>query len=232
MIKRRWTLVISVIIVLSNLFLLSCSLISANTPQKEPGPEITLTPALNAPTLTITASSGQIIPCQKINSASQVDYLGILPGFSTTDNLIELIGKPVEILTYEGENQEWIYESNESGFFPIRIENDIVVSITLPSDPKNRTNLREIFQKYGCPDIIFAIDFSEHKSGQYSATSLVYLDYGIEFTIEAFPLTLSDEISTSLFFKPGTLDDFLSYNPSLKSELVAKIITLEEAIKR
>ena len=213
MIKRRWTLVISVIIVLSNLFLLSCSLISANTPQKEPGPEITLTPALNAPTLTMTASSGQIIPCQKINSASQVDYLGILPGFSTTDNLIELIGKPVEILT-------------------IRIENDIVVSITLPSDPKNRTNLREIFQKYGCPDIIFAIDFSEHKSGQYSATSLVYLDYGIEFTIEAFPLTLSDEISTSLFFKPGTLDDFLSYNPSLKSELVAKIITLEEAIKR
>ena len=103
----------------------------------------------------------------------------------------------------------------------------MVTSIYIPET----TPLAPVFRQYGCPDVVFAVDLSEHKSGQYSATFLVYLQRGVEFTIRQFPVDLSNEIIATQYFSPGSLEDFLYENPSLQSEIVAKQVSLEEAFK-
>lgn len=185
------------------------------------------------PTKQFTTSSAAnlSLPCSTVittNPSGQVSYQSVYPGRTTVAILKEILGTPVEVHSYEPGLEEWMFElEEEKGTFPIRVKDGIVTSIAVP----DKMPLAPIFRQHGCPDVVFAVDLSEHKSGQYSATFLVYLQLGVEFTIRQFPVDLSDEIMVTHYFSPGSLEDFLQENPSLQSEIVAKQVPLEEAIK-
>ena len=195
--------------------------------------EVIAVPTLLTPTKQFTTSGTTNLssPCSTsvtTNPPSQVSYHGVYPGMTTVTTLEDILGVPIDVHSYEPGLEEWIFQlQEEKGVFPIRIRDGMVTSIVVPDN----MSLASVFRQYGCPDVIFAVDLSEHKSGQYSATFLVYLQLGIAFTIRQFPVDSFDESITTHYFSPGSLEDFLHENPSLQSEIVAKQVPLEEGLK-
>jgi hypothetical protein len=174
------------------------------------------------------------LPCSSPSpndSHVQIGYRNIYPGQTTAETLEDLFGSPIRVINYDPGKQEWLYEyelEEGIGTFPIRVEDGVVVSISL----QEKIPLGTILEQYGCPDVVFAVDMSEHNSGQYSGTSLIYLELGVMFIVEQFPLQIFDvESSRTHYFKPGSLDDFLLYHPSFQYENVAKQIYFGDALK-
>lgn len=185
----------------------------------------TLTPSVT-PTSAHAACS-ELFPAKL---TGQVDYRGVLAGSTTTDELEGLLGTPTEIYNYEPGNQEWIYVESDIDGATVSIQDGVVVAIGV--GPENGlATLREILELYGCPEVVFAVDLGEEKSGIYSGTELLYLENGLRFIFYRLPLALTDNLGLGVYEAPKSVEQFLYENPDYQSEDSVQQITSEEAFK-
>jgi hypothetical protein len=172
-------------------------------------------------------------PTSRQHPAKQADYKGILPGVTTAEELIHLLGEPVQRLHYEPGVAEWLYPYEDGpGNFPVGIRDGKVESIYRVYDHEEKLRLSEIIAQFGCPDVVYAVElYSEHPSGNYSAVSLIYLQRGLELTTPSLPVELDDEASQIWYFAPGSHEDWLKQRLDMQYLERAQQITLDDALR-
>ena len=93
--------------------------------------------------------------------------------------------------------------------------------------------MKDIILKYGCPDLIFAIDSSiDQPSGTYNWTKFIYLGDGLEFLFKSFPVLLSDIPKSVTFFKPQSLESYMKLSNYTNFDLKeGKPVSWRETVK-
>lgn len=165
--------------------------------------------------------------CETINPSrmeKQIDYLGIFPGKTSSQDVKLLLGSPKETGTLIGEI--WYY--NE---FSITFENSITNSIYVEGDGELLVSLEEVIKRYGCPSIIFTVDRGQEPIGDYSILEFIYPEIGIEFLFYGYPINLTDKPVSAEFFLPLSFYDYLiESGKTLYHPIAGKIVSWSEAI--
>lgn len=110
----------------------------------------------------------------------QIDFMNIYPGRSSISEVKEILGQPKDEIV-GGLETNLLYDNVEEIFLSIIVVNGIVDRINVDNINMIYPSLKDIVENYGCPDIILAIDTSEHSSGNYNAVIFCYPEIGVEF---------------------------------------------------
>lgn len=158
--------------------------------------------------------------CLDINPTtfqSPVNFLGIYPGRTTSEQVKKLLGEPSKVFaTAEGFN--WFYDKNENIFISTIFIGNIVDRIDVVNQDKNHPSLDEIAGELGCPNLMTLVDQSEHSDGNYNMAVFIYPEIGVEYWFEFFgtKLTLESVATEIRYIKPIALEDYISsFNPFL-----------------
>jgi hypothetical protein len=179
------------------------------------------------------SSTALCSPTSLQHTVEQTNYKGVFPGVTTADELIHLLGEPVQRLNYEPGVAEWLYPYEDGpGNFPVGIRDGKVEGIYRVYDYEEKPRLSEILVQFGCPDVVYAVElYSEHPSGNYSAVSLIYLQGGLELTIPSLPVELDDEASQIWYFASSSYEDWLKQRLDMQYPERAKQTTLDDALR-
>lgn len=204
---------LSLIMVCIILFLASCA----------PNP-----PAIS-PTPTVDINSPDYLKeCLAINpviSTEQVGYQNIFPGKTDSRSVKDVFGLP-EIIRDKKNFQEWSYD-----FILIEISNNVVSYFMIGSNaPYFNNSLYDAIAEFGCPNVVLAAEDPEGAHGSYEWTIFGYYERGVELQINSFPIESSDSISIINYFKPMTLNDYITTLPD-RIVFDWKFVSWEEAVQ-
>lgn len=127
-------------------------------------------------------------------------YKNIFPGITTTQDLLNTLGKPEDLNSYSDlDFDEWIYGvADKNPYFFVYTKNSVIEWVSLISDEDYYKPLQEILKTYGCPELIVAeIAETDYDSNQPSAplygfVNFEYVDAGISIIFRGYPLSFSD----------------------------------------
>lgn len=178
--------------------------------------------------MTQVANPDYMNGCGELGSlavGNQQGYLNIFPGKSNKLEVEGILGKPERISSFS-DYEEWRYDEVN-----VRFTSGELSSIFVHSLGK-RATLSELVNLHGCPDIIFAMDVSEHPEGNYFVLSFVYHNIGVSFFYNSLFVTLDSKYVESIYFKPSSLEEFIiEREGSYSYPNRAKPITWEEAVR-
>lgn len=166
--------------------------------------------------------------------SQQIGFREIYPGFTTEDQLIAQLGQPNKFSKTD-EGEEYLYfDPDVSYAYHFFITNHVVSDIFIEADAETLSPLQNILEKYGCPDVIFAVSASDDPFDNilnYNRTFFVYLDAGIRIKFEGYPINYLDTPFVVGFVKPISLDDFLELETDSLASKSSVLITFLEAVK-
>ena len=200
------------------LLIASCQ---SNIPAETPRPVPTVTISIE----TLRASPNYMAGCEKINLNStkmQAGYKDIYPGYTTKDEVEDLLGKPIR--TNEINSTTWEYDN-----LAVTFDGLIVNELFVAGD--SVTGLKDMILKYGCPDAIYALDINEEHRGEYSRLLFIYPGIGFDFTVDIIPADLNGRINDMSYFKPGTLAYYSDLIHTLDITDTSKLMTWDEAVQ-
>lgn len=180
-------------------------------PDKTPAPsEVSATKSASVPSLaqTLISNSNYLRECKTINRSKlteQIPYKDIWPGKTRESQLVALLGAPDEAFTIKGVTN-WVY-----GGMGLFIEEGVVTEVLVQVDQQSGLTLEQLVLKYGCPDIVFAINTTEDQVG-YTGTRFIYYGIGIEFYFMNYPVKLADVPDNIAYFQPMGLQEYLKKN--------------------
>lgn len=170
--------------------------------------------------------------CKQINPDSniqEVNYKHLRLTLDDPDSVMQKIGEPEEILTYN-KDATWLYDEGTFNF-----QDGLLVEIwALPYGDAQLT-LWNIVKSYGCPQINLIIDQDEEPDGNYDLVVFSYPDTGIEFRFSiSTPFISIDSAPTEVrYFIPHSLSDFIAKNKSihLETDSSTKLIDWDVVVK-
>jgi hypothetical protein len=190
-----------------------------NIPQNyTPGPTAT-----TIPLETLITGPNYMSGCLAINPVrytKQEGYLNIMPGVTLSDDLERLVGTP-DVKRTDAQRFD-----NLSMMIRIDPATHIVIEIRIDQHA-NFPSLMEIIQKYGCPDVIYAINNSmDGPRGIFGATDFVYFkQVGISFRFWRYPVRFEDKPRGIDYFLPGikALEDVYALKPPTYADPVSHL---------
>lgn len=172
----------------------------------------------------------------------QIGFRDIYPGKTTADQVRENLGDPTR-----RDGEIWVYYDGDFGYYYISFEDNLVDWVSVGVDligsgdevplplKNNLLHPKELLIKYGCPDLIIAMELDPPPFAEipnYNTTFFEYHRIGIEVRFDGYPILYSDVPSNITFFEPVSLRDFLyqSGDGLLESNFSSPVF-LEEAIR-
>ena len=204
------------------------------------------TPAIVIPTQTVTTSQTPVNvilsddylkDCRSIFPtvlAGQVGFGEIYPGISTKDQIINQLGSPDKSDT-TSEGEEYIYLDADAKYAThVFMKGNLASSINVGSDNTTWFPLQNILEKYGCPDLMIAsasdTDLPDNPL-VYDGMHLAYLQAGLWFVFDVYPIGYSDSPIIIGYEKPRTVDDYLEQVSYYLDKKILMIVTFSEAVK-
>lgn len=170
--------------------------------------------------------------CKRINPGSnsqEVNYKHLRLMLDDFDSVIQKIGEPEEVLTYN-KDVTWLYDEGTFNFQ----DGQLVEIWALPYGDAQLT-LLNIVKNYGCPQINLLIDQDEEPDGNYDLVVFSYPDTGVEFRFSvSTPFISIDSAPTEVrYFTPHSLSDFITENKSihLEADSSTKLIDWDIVVK-
>lgn len=170
-------------------------------------------------------------------SNQQIGFRDIYPGKTTDNQIPESLGKPTAHNITIGGYEEWLYyDENLTFAYRLYTKNNVVDFVTIEVDREILLPLEDILNKYGCPDLIIAIELDPPpfaETPNYNKTFFIYHRAGIEIRFEGYPVSYSDPASVVSFVKPLSLKDYLEkqYKSGFLVNDFSSPVSLEEAVK-
>jgi len=147
------------------------------------------------------------------------NYQGIVPGQTTEEQVLSILGEPDQISTSTIEKTRYLeyHTLRVAAVFPL--ESQIVGWIWI-EDPAN--TLGEVFDGYGKPELIELSNPYECFPDEYMVTSLYYPKHGIVATLwNVPPLSREMILADLLYFEPMTLEAYFErFGPLTKCDKV------------
>lgn len=185
------------------LILISCTKINTSDRTSQP-------PASTISVYDFVSNSEYVKNCLLINPETtnqQADFLDVLPGISSADDVRDKLGEPIRIID-DGTETNWYYDNNPANLVSVTIINNIVDGIGV-SNYDSSITLNKIVQERGCPRLIRVIDRSEHSAGNYDSTVFCYPEIGAEFWFDRTLVNLTDSPVEIRYFKPVSLEEYI-----------------------
>jgi hypothetical protein len=190
-------------IVLNILLALMLFITSCTTKTLTEAPILVLTPTTDIAAL--RSSPDYMRGCLMLNPqvhSSQANYRGIYPGRTTASEVRQRVGEPLKANDFS--ELSWEYDR-----FTILFKEEVVTQIFADDDGERLTsNLRDVINTYGCPEVIYGVDINEDPGGEYSRTLFVYLNLGVQFMFDKLPVKLTDTVDRVDYFEPSTLSNY------------------------
>lgn len=186
------------------MFISQCMLVSCSIGNL---PEGTRTPPQNSPTPVALTYQNDCRLSPSI-SLQQLSYKDIEPGRTTGEQAKKILGTdPLGIDNLSG---EWIFPDNSPHLL---VEDEIVTKITVSSWPGEGQTVQELLAQYGCPDFVFT--FNQDDNIHTQGGLIVFLNYGVAFSLESNPITLASEEVIAIYFRKGSQSEFERLFPSV-----------------
>ncbi|TAK13860.1 MAG: hypothetical protein EPO32_03635 [Anaerolineae bacterium] len=176
--------------------------------------DATLTPATSTleAFLELSTNPMYMSECKEFSeyeTTVQVDFLTILPGISTTEQVLEILGLPEEPPLYA--QDVWAYrDPGVNVTFAVGPDNVKRVESIVTSGDQHGPTLGQIIESYGCPDAIIGFRYVVHEQSEdYTNLRIIYLEGGVEFEF-LYSLIDVQEVPFGIrYFAPGPFDVYL-----------------------
>lgn len=211
--------------------------IGTNEPSATPS-SATATPTWS-PIITVSAieamvsSPNYLVGCKSLSKTlltEQTSYRGIVPGKSTYADVTNLLGDPND-KAYLG--NQWLYDGVSVLFDGGKHVVEVIHVFAGAVYDQMAIPLLDIIGKYGCPEIIYAYDEGEEKSGYFTVTTFAYPTLGVEFRIRGYPVILSSKPDEIFIFIGESLSDYLLDRKQLLEDSEATVVLpWDEAIAK
>lgn len=170
-------------------------------------------------------------------SREQIGFRDIYPGKTTSAQILERLGNPrSHEVTVDGYEEWRYYDDNLTFAYSIHTKKDVTDFVTVEVDRETLLPLKDILNKYGCPDLIIATELDSSPVAEkpnYNKTFFIYYTAGIEIRFEGYPVSYSDSASIVNFISPLPLKKYLEYKyeQGLLVDDFSSPVYLEEAVK-
>lgn len=165
-----------------------------------------------------------------IVNSQQIGFLEVYPGITTKDELIAQLGQPNKFSKTDQVEEYLYFDASKSYAYHFYVTKNVVSDISIGSDIRQLDSLKNILEKYGCPDLVIAELLSDDPfaiPSEYNTTYFQYLKAGLWIRFEGYPINYSDMPTVISFEKPLSLISFLElrFNPQ-----ASKVVPFSEAI--
>jgi hypothetical protein len=202
------------ILVITITFSASCgnSLINNNQPNSSMEPTLAseTEPVSNALLAqTLVSNTNYLNECKSLNPlklTEQIPYQNIWPGKTKEAEVESILGVP-DKRSVLGDEINLVYGSD----LGVLVKNGIVTSILVYPEDETRFTLEEVILKYGCPDLVLAVNTTEDQVG-YNSIRLIYSKVGLAVSFAHYPANLSDSIDKIWYFPFMTVQEYFEKN--------------------
>jgi hypothetical protein len=163
--------------------------------------------------------------------SEQVGFGGVFPGVSTYADVTNLLGEPNEKGYGGTQRTQWRYDGVSVLFDDGKGVVEVIEVFRGEAFDRMALPLRDLIEKYGCPEIIYAYDEGEEKSGHFSATSFAYPNLGIEYDFRGTPVSLdSRPEDIDLYASEAISDYLLDRKQTLQDPEATVVLRWDEAV--
>lgn len=175
----------------------------------------------------VTLDSSYLQDCRSqfpTKNDRQVGLKNVYPGVTTVPDMLAQFGQSYE---YSEDNQGgsyYIYNNKEAGYvYNFRAENNIIEHVRV-DDPEIVVPLKDILNKYGCPDLMVAEALENDIPGApiiFNGVSLTYLNAGLLIRFNGYPIEYSSIPDVFVFMNPAYLKEETEFVNNKYSVLVS-----------
>jgi hypothetical protein len=166
--------------------------------------------------------------CETMNPAKlteQIPYQNIWPGLTKESEVQAILGMPDKRSVFRDEIN--LVYGNDIG---ILVKDNVVTTILVSPDADVRFRLEEVIIKYGCPDLILAVNTTEDQVG-YNSIRFIYSTIGLAISFAEYPANLSDGVDKTWYFPPMTVQEYFEKNGWARRRSSAQPLEWNEAVK-
>ena len=195
--------------------------------------QITITEPISNASLaqTLVSNPNYLDQCKTLNPlklTEQISYKNIWPGKTKASEVEAILGTPQERSTF-GVVTTLVYGDTE---FFVEIENGVVTYIVVDPDEETKLpiTLEEVILRYGCPDLVLAVNTTEDQVG-YNSIRFIYSIIGMAASFPNFPTSLGSNANNISYFPSMTVQDFFEKYSWAEIRFFAQPVEWSEAIK-
>jgi len=224
------------VIALATLFFSGCSIGKVQTIELA-----TATSTMPVIPMEATYDENYMKDCKEIfptDSDQQAEFKGLRVGYSTTEGLAGLFGAPLRSSSSSVGVERHYLDPSTNTIIRIYTTNNLINRIEIGSDIGNDDWLsaREIFEEYGCPDLIFATTVDDHSRPDsaypnYGATILNYPKAGFRVVFFDYPISYTHSPLNMVYERPRTLDSILREASNALEAKISVLVSFSDAIK-
>ena len=177
---------------------------------------------------TSVSNTNYLSECKTINPAKlteQIPYRNILPGKTKESEVESILGMPDKRSVFRDEIN-LVYGSDVG----VLVINNIVTPILVSSKDESKSTLEEAILKYGCPDIVLAVNTTEDQVG-YNSIRLIYSMLGLTVSFAHYPANLGDSLDKIWYFPSMTIQEYFEKNSWAEVSSSAKPVEWNDAVK-
>lgn len=166
--------------------------------------------------------------CKTLNPiklTEQIPYQNIWPGKTKESELESILGAPVKRSVFRDEIN-LVYGSNVGLF----VQDGIVTYILVSLEDESQLTVEEVILKYGCPDLVLAVNTTEDQVGYYSIR-LLYNTIGMEVSFANYPAALGSSADNISYFPPVTVQEYFENNGWAAMSWSAQPVEWRDAVK-
>ena len=215
-------------------FVLMASCTSIISPETEPNNvsdrvSVTESALVVSRALTLVSNTNYLDECKTLNPlklTEQIPYQNIWPGKTKESEVESILGVPDKRSVLVGDEINLVYSSD----LGVLVKNDIVTSILVYPEDETRFTLEEVILKYGCPDLVLAVNTTEDQVG-YDSIRLIFSKVGLAVSFAHYPANLSDSIDKIWYFPSMTVQKYFEKNGWAGMPRSAQPVEWNDAVK-
>lgn len=139
----------------------------------------------------------------------QVGFRNMYPGVTTVPDMITQFGQSYRYSEYD-QRDYYVYINKEAGYvYGFSAKNNIIEDISI-DDPEIVVPLKDILNKYGCPDLIGAESREDDTIGApiiFNGVSFTYLNAGLLIRFDGYPIEYTSIPDVFAFMNPVYLKE-------------------------
>ena len=179
---------------------------------------------------TLISNTNYLDPCKSVNPiklTEQIPYLNIWPGKTKESEVESILGTPDKRSIFRGV-KDLVYD--DTGL-SVDIESGVVTYIVVnPEESNLPITLKEVILRYGCPDLILAVNTTEDQVG-YNSVRFIYSTIGMEVSFAGYPTGLGISADDISYFPPATVQEYFEKNSWAGVSWSAQPVELNDAVK-
>jgi hypothetical protein len=140
----------------------------------------------------------------------QVDFRNVYPGITTVPDMLEKFGQPNKSSGDDDQGYQYIYINKERGYSYDFFTKDHIIKGVSVDDPEIVVPLKDILNKYGCPDLIVAESGEDDTIGApiiFNGVSFTYLNAGLLIRFDGYPIEYTSIPDVFAFMNPAYLKE-------------------------